>query len=86
MLNPTCDNGAISDSGAVTWVSAQYGFPTGVVNAANSIVGNVQTEGFYMAVAFDPVNQQLAITRPLENVVTILQPSLNLTYLPLTTR
>ena len=60
------DNGAASDAGAVTWCSGTAGC-TGAVTNGNSVLGTSAGGGVNLTFAYDSVNDQLVVGRPLTN-------------------
>ena len=81
------DNGSAADAGAVTWCSWVSGTCTGDVATANSALGLAPGGGSRMRVAYDSHYNQLVVSRPADNRVTLLRTSSpNQVYLPLLRR
>jgi hypothetical protein len=64
------NNGAVANSGAVTWGSGAGGV-SGPVMADNSVRGMAADGGYNMSYTYDSTNQQLVVGRPAENIVTL---------------
>lgn len=71
-LSADWNNGALNDSGAVTYVPASGA--AGTLSSANSVFGLVADAGDTLTSAFDPVHGQLVVGRPAENIVTLFRP------------
>ena len=72
-----------TNAGAVSWGGGVLPL-TGLINGQNSVRGFVTDGGSTMTYAVDPVNHQLIVGRPAENMVTLFRfPRV---YLPLVTR
>lgn len=80
---PTWNNGALEDTGAVTWGDGTSGV-AGIITGANSVRGRAVNGGEAMTVAYDSVNHQLVVGRPRENILTFWQIAAQTftTYLP----
>jgi len=70
--SPNWDNGATVDSGAVTLSRA--GSPAvGTITSVNSVRGTVVSGGNSMDASYDSVNSQLVVSRPADNIVTLMR-------------
>jgi hypothetical protein len=86
--SPYWDNGTATNAGAVTWGDGTTG-TTGVVSAANSVLGTAPDGGWRQKYAYDYANWQLVVGRPADNAVTlwpIATPSRQSLFLPLISR
>jgi hypothetical protein len=72
--SPTWDNGAVTDSGAVTWGNGESG-TIGPITADNSVRGATASGGVRMIFQYDTVNNQLVVGRPADNIVTLFRLS-----------
>lgn len=66
------NNGNISKAGAITWGNGQTGV-SGRINSKNSVMGKVPDAGKLMNGQFDTVNQQMVVSRPAENLITLFR-------------
>ncbi len=81
-LSPYWDNGAVADSGAVTWGN-RTGGAAGPITADNSVRGTAEKGGESMRWAYDGVNRQLVVGRPADNIVTLfVLPPIQAVFLP----
>lgn len=64
------DNGAVVNSGAITWGDGGSG-STGEVNPSNSVLGAVAGSGPSLVFAYDPARRQLVVGDPVANQVTL---------------
>jgi hypothetical protein len=85
VFSPHWDNGPTIDAGAVTW-GYKNGSTLGPITAEKSVFGTTQSGGKSMVYQFDPVNYQLVVGRPYDNIVTLFKPQRDSVsvYLPLT--
>jgi hypothetical protein len=67
------DNGGTTDAGAVTWCIGSMGC-TGPITSENSVLGTTANGGSSLVFAYDPINFQLVVGRPADNVVTLFRP------------
>ncbi len=82
VLSPYWDNGAVVDSGAVTWGN-RTGGAAGPITADNSVRGTAEKGGESMRWAYDGVNRQLVVGRPADNIVTLfVLPPIQTVFLP----
>jgi len=79
--SPTWDYGAVADAGAVTWGNGTSG-TSGAVSAANSVRGATADGGYTMVFQYDPINSQLVVGRPADNIVTLFTTTKKI-YLPI---
>jgi len=84
VFSPYWDNGGITDAGAATWGNGTLGV-TGTITAENSVLGTVAGGGFGMVFAYDYTNNQLAVGRSVENLVTLFKSRFRLS-MPLVLR
>ncbi len=63
------DNGAISDGGAVSFVSGINGL-TGTINSCNSVLGTTIGSGSKTVSEFNYIYNYLLVVRPLDNIMT----------------
>ena len=67
-------NGAVNFSGAITFgggADCTAGPTVGVITPGNSVLGTAQGGGSTMNSAYDPVNHQIVVSRPADNIVTL---------------
>lgn len=83
--SPTWNNSGMVDSGAVTWVSAISGGPTGLITSQNSVLGTAASGGYAMNAAYNDRFDYLIVSRPADNMVTVLFVFVK-TYVPLIRR
>ncbi len=70
--SPFWDNGSAVDAGAVTW-----GTGAGVretIAGSNSILGSTASGGGALNFAYDPINRQMVVGRPADNIVSLFRP------------
>ena len=65
-------DGVAADSGAMSW-SCGFGRLAGVIDENNSVLGEAASGGEYMNYAYDAVNRQLVVGRPMDNIVTLFR-------------
>lgn len=70
ILSPSCDNGLVTDAGAVSLGNGQIG-TTGFVSPINSVLGTVASQGTTHVFDYDPVFGQLFVGRRASQLVTI---------------
>lgn len=73
VYSPNWDNNTLADAGAVTFGAGNIGTTIGTVTEANSVRGAF-AEGVKWGFAYDPVNEQLVVGRPSENLVILFRP------------
>ncbi len=73
LRSPYWDNGGTTDVGAVTWCIGPTGC-IGPITSENSVHGTATGGGGSLVFADDPVNLQLVVGRPADNVVTLFRP------------
>lgn len=66
------DNGAATDAGAITW-SYDASRLTGPISAGYSVRGGTAGGGADLSFEYDPVNYQLVVGRPADNIVTLFK-------------
>jgi len=81
VLSPNWDNGATTDSGAVTWGDG-HGGTVGPITADNSVRGSAAGGGPLMNFDYDYTHNQLVVGRRADNIVTLFRPVYQV-YLPL---
>ncbi len=69
--NPTSN---VVDAGAISFGSG-VGGTVGLISANNSVRGTTANGGFTLNFAFDAVNNQLVVGRPVANIVTLFKPT-----------
>jgi len=70
--SPNWDNGALTDSGAITLARGTAPFAA-TINAGNSVLGTTAEGGAHMVFDYDASRDQLVVGRPLDNIVTIFR-------------
>ena len=70
VLSRSWDYGTTPNAGAVTKASGVSG-EKGLINSTNSVLGMTPFGGSIMNFIFDAANNQIAVGRPLENIVTL---------------
>lgn len=81
--NPFLDHGGLQNSGNVVWCDGNSGCLGRVANFPRGVNGSTAQGGNTMTYAYDPVNQQVVVGRPADNIVTILSAQVEYsTYLP----
>jgi len=66
-------NGALGKTGAITFGLGSSGGTVGPITVGNSVLGTEPGQGFYFSVAYDDVNGQMVVGRPLSNIVTLFR-------------
>jgi hypothetical protein len=66
------DNGAIVNAGAITYGKGASG-TFGEITSGNSVLGTIANGGASQRFSFDSVNNQLIVSRPAENIVTVFK-------------
>ena len=72
------DNGPAADAGAVTLgngIACPSGNVGGTINATNSVLGTAAGGGGTQNFSYDPINHQLVVGRPADNIVNLFVAS-----------
>jgi hypothetical protein len=80
VMSPGLDLGTFSDVGAISYGFGRCGL-TGPIVGGSSVVGATPSGGSTMFSAYDTTYQELVVSRPADNIVTLLKPGLEL-FLP----
>ena len=81
--SPECDRGITVDAGAVS-LGMRWGGTTEFLTNQNSVRGTVANGGSDMVWAYDHVNNQILVSRPADNIVTLFR--WGTVYLPILQR
>ncbi len=72
-VNWSWNDGSIQHAGAITWCSGERGGCKGeVADVQNRVSGKVDSSVKELSPEYDPVNEQLIVGRPAENMLTVL--------------
>jgi hypothetical protein len=84
VLSPDWDNGGAADAGAVTWGWGAGG-ARGPITSESSVLGTATNGGSSLVFAHDPINLQLVVGRPADNIVNLFRPYMRV-FMPLVLR